>query len=277
MRSRDSILLFFAISVLVHLVLVLFGLGPASKLAELLERKKEEATVELTIFDKNQYKIADILPPEKEERPDKADYVGVYDSRVEEEQVAPSRRPAAGSGTEAATPEKTTEKSESPTKDTENEETVGSQKKLAAKKPETPKSAGGSGLDDFMESGLPEDYFPNYKVGEHTYLNVLRFPKISYFVRLKKIFNTTWNPRSALMYSGMNQLAKGQVEVSLGLSVDKTGNLAEMFVITSSGLPAYDQEAQRTIKDSSPFAAPPKELLDNTSRLRMVWTFTVYM
>ncbi|QQR80216.1 MAG: energy transducer TonB [Deltaproteobacteria bacterium] len=153
-------------------------------------------------------------------------------------------------------------------------------KKLAQKEPEkteTPKNSGGSGLNDFMESGLPEDYFPNYKVGEHTYLSVLRFPKVSYFVRLKKIFNTTWNPRSALMYSGMNQLAKGQVEVVLGLSVDKDGNLAEMFVINSSGLPLYDQEAQRTIKDSSPFAAPPKELLDASSRLRMVWTFTVYM
>lgn len=291
MKNRDPILLFFTVSILFHLVLYLFGIGPASKLAALVGKQKEEAPVEFSLFDgKSQYQIADIAKPEKEEKPDNAKFVGVYDSRVDEETVAPSRRPSAGSGESSQkSPESSdksqekqqTSKNEKPDQKTEDAQEGAdvSEQKVADKKSEkkSSPSSGQAGLNDYMESGLPEDYFPNYKVGEHTYLNVLRFPKVSYFVRLKKIFNTTWNPRSALMYSGMNQLAKGQVEVVLGVTVDKSGNLSEMFVINSSGLPTYDQEAQRTIKDSSPFAAPPKELLDEGAKLRMVWTFTVYM
>jgi len=134
------------------------------------------------------------------------------------------------------------------------------------------------GESDLFDSGLPEDYFHDYKIGDHTYLNVFKYPKVAYFVRLKKVFRTRWNPVPALRASMMTaQVSRGQVEVVLGVTVDPTGKLAELQMIRSSGLPLYDQEALQTIRDSSPFASPPAELLDNTQKLRMAWTFTVYL
>lgn len=76
---------------------------------------------------------------------------------------------------------------------------------------------------------------------------------------------------------GANQLSKGQVTVKLGVVVDRSGNLANVFMVNSSGLELYDREAMRTIRESSPFSVPPADLLDQTAQLRMLWTFTVYL
>ena len=125
---------------------------------------------------------------------------------------------------------------------------------------------------------LPEDFFPDYKIGDHTYLNVLRFPNVQYFVRLKRIFKTTFNPVPVLRnYVMTNQVSRGTVEVVLGVEVDGGGRLARLFIINSSGLQGYDQEAVRTVRDSAPFAKVPDNLKDEDGILRMSWTFTVYL
>jgi TonB family protein len=93
---------------------------------------------------------------------------------------------------------------------------------------------------------------------------------------MKKVFRTTFNPVPSIRQSFL-QIQKGQVEVVLGVTVDKSGKLADLMVLRSSGLTAYDQEALRTIRDSAPFAAPPPELLNAPGALRMAWTFTVYL
>lgn len=262
MNRKKGILLSFLVSVFLHLLLVFLG----AKSVEILARKEAiRPSEKIEWVDlKNNYQIADISPPEKEERPDKAKFLGLYDSKTTQEQVAP---------TPLAPPQR--EKSETP--DFENS---GGQKKeksnVGAMKSPSPKNfpEEGGGLND----ALPEDFYPDYKVGAKTYLNVLRFPKVGYFVRLKKIFKTTFNPGPSIRpYLFSNQISKGQIEVILGVALDSSGGLSEIFVINSSGLPNYDQEAIRTIRASSPFSAPPRELLDPANELRMVWTFTVYI
>lgn len=249
MRERHQILFFVFLSLLLHLLL--FGLGSFTRYV----KPKPPEEVEVKILTGSPYQIADIQPPLKEEKPKEAKFLGMYDSSVEKEQV--SAKPF------HPTPQEEGGKGTGP--------------KLASKMPERKTLPGGGQGTDLFEP-LPEDFYPDYKVGDRTYLNVLRFPKISYFVRLKKIFKTTFNPVPAIRsYYFTNQISRGQVEVVLGVSVDRTGKLSELFVINSSGLELYDREAIRTIRDSAPFAVPPTDLLDPSDHLRMVWTFTVYM
>lgn len=223
------------------------------------EERKDEA-VELTLLNPElPHQIADIEEPPVQEKPKKPNFLGIYDSRVEEETVAVTK-----------SQEKT--KAKSP----QSEE---SGPKLAQRPPEEAKEAettSGAEEGESWNQAYPEDYFPDYKVGPHTYLNVLRFPKIGYFVRLKKIFRTTFDPVPVLRQQAY-QISKGQVEVVLGVTVAPDGRLDNLVLISSSGLPLYDEEALRTIRDSAPFAAPPKELLDGAGKLRMSWTFTVYL
>ena len=133
--------------------------------------------------------------------------------------------------------------------------------------------AGGS-----PSSALPDDFYPDYKKGSRTYLNVLRHPDIQYFVLLKRVFKTTFDPIGALRAAFTNnQITRGSVETVLGVTLDAKGNLAELFVFKSSGISEYDQETLRTIRASAPFSTPPQKLLDAEGVIRMSWTFTVYL
>lgn len=229
--------------------------------------KPDERELEVTVIPPG-YQIADISPPKEEKKPEISKFLGLYDSRVPEEKVAPSRSPAGGQ--KAAVSSKSKEKEKTKRREGEGP-------KIAAKTPEKAQPKARVEGEDFFE-GLPEDFFPDYKIADRTYLNVLKFPRIGYFVRLKKIFRTTFNPIPSIRGSLFsNQVSKGQIEVVLGVTVDRMGKLADLFVIRSSGLPRYDREAIRTIRDSAPFAVPPRELLNGPGILRMAWTFTVYL
>lgn len=255
MKSSDTIRLYIIISLLIHILLVI---GASWKMKDFVMKDLNPSTpevVEVNLLPEHP-QIADIAPPEKQEKPKDAKFVGLYDSRVEEEIVAPGQ-PLRHRGSH---------KSEGGMKQEKKQEGKGS----GEAEPES--------LGDSFTDSLPQDFFPDRKIGDKTYLNVLRFPKISYFVRLKKIFHTTWNPAPTVRaYAGTNFISKGQMGVVLGVAINQSGGLAELFVMSSSGLPAYDQEALRTIRDSAPFAVPPSDLLDQTKTLRMVWTFTVYL
>lgn len=255
MRKRDKIFWALVLSVLLHLVFL--GMGAYFSFLNLPRPTPPEREVEVTVIPPG-YQIADITPPKKEETPEKARFLGMYDSRVSEEKVAPSRSPKKQKKEQAKKAE-------------------GEGPKLAAKQPEKTEPKARVEGDDFFE-GLPEDFFPDYKIADHTYLNVLKFPKVGYFVRLKKIFRTTFNPLPSIRSSLFaNQISQGQIEVVLGVTVDRMGKLANLIIIRSSGLALYDQEAIRTIRDSAPFAVPPPELLNSPGALRMAWTFTVYL
>lgn len=121
------------------------------------------------------------------------------------------------------------------------------------------------------------DFFPDYKVGGKTYLNVMKLQDVGYFVKMKRILKMRWNPVPAVQsYLASNRLSAGSIECVIGVALDENGKVTELFVIHSSGLGGYDQEALQTIRDSSPFSAPPTQFLKQ-GQLRMSWTFTVYL
>ena len=258
MKGRDQKIIWCVlISLLLHLLFIKWlGVTP---------RTTESAVTELELRLLKKKQIADIVPPRYSERPEQADFLGLYDSKVKEETVAvtpPQASPPPGKP-----------------QTTPSSERDASRYALAHPQFQYKKDTAPSGQEGWrIEDNLPEDYFPNYKLGPHTYLNVQRYPQITYFVRLKKIFRTTFDPVPALRQSfTLNQVSRGHVEVLLGVEVGRQGELQKVFVITSSGLAAYDREALRTIRDSAPFAAPPIELLAPDGSLRMTWAFTVYL
>jgi TonB family protein len=265
-RRSKKIIWCFLLSLLIHaLLLLLISMEPA-------EPKPQELRALDVELLKSKKRLADIAKPKEEKRPEKADFIGQYDSRVKEEVVA-----ATPSKPGVPRPQKSVEKPP------EREEAQKKQEKLAAlfteRKQKAQKKSESSKEPAWKKFGsLPEDFYPDYKIGPHTYLNVLRFPDVQYFVRLKRIFKMTFNPSPALRpYVYSNQVSQGHVEVVLGVVVDPQGRLASLFVIRGSGFGSYDQEALRTVRDSSPFAKPPSKLLGQDNKLRMSWTFTVYL
>ncbi len=250
--NRDQkIIVAVALSLLIHLLLLLSLSLPVPEIfvarneIEVLLRQKE---------------IAAISPPEQEERPDRSRFLGLYDSKVEEERVAvrppipPSRRRiVTGPGGE-----------ELPRK--------GEGLHYGMKRP-----LEGEGEED-LSTILPEEFFPNLKIGDKTYLNVERYPKVAYFVRLKNVIRLTWNPHRVIgQYIYSQGISAGQIETQIGMQIDPEGNLRKAFVARSSGLSLYDEEALRAIADSAPFSAPPEELLDRAGVLPILFAFTYYL
>jgi TonB family protein len=269
-RRSKKLIWCFLFSFLIHMLLLLL----------IVQEPKEPKEPDLRALDvellKTKKRLADIAKPKEEKRPKKADFIGQYDSTVKEEQVA-----ATPSKPGVPQPQKSLTKP--PTPQSVPEELPEKKEKLAtlfSKRKAQPQKKTESSKDSAWKKpgSFPEDFYPDYKVGPHTYLNVLRFPNVQYFVRLKRIFKMTFNPVPALRpYVYTNQVSRGHVEVVLGVVVDSSGRLARLFVIRGSGFGTYDQEALRTVRDSSPFAKPPSKILGSDNQLRMSWTFTVYL
>jgi TonB family protein len=83
--------------------------------------------------------------------------------------------------------------------------------------------------------------------------------------------------RPLVSYFRFNRVVVGSVNVTMAMEVSRNGNLNKLFVVKSSGIPGYDEEALRTVRASSPFAAPPAAILSTDGVLRMTWHFTTYL
>lgn len=294
--EHPSLALPFGVSLVIHaLMMIMFLVVPAH-----LPREQPQTVIEVwpTTADeiavatepKGAMRIADIDEPAVQKRPAKADFVGMYDSSVDEQTVSRSGgrgaggAPAGGGAVAAKAPKAARAKGaarRAPAKGAlDFDKDIVAMREPSADTATAMKegatSRQGAGTVSIGSGG--GDYFPDIKVGEHTYLNVLRYPDISYFVRLKRVFRMTFDPGASLRdYFSANRIARGSVEVVLAVSLNGSGDLAELFVLKSSDIPGYDQEAMRTVRASAPFSKPPDKFLASDGVLRMMWTFTVYL
>lgn len=272
MKQRDFIIA-LTLSFILHLLIVF-----AARYAPLVAGSQDASIVEI-FLDKPEggWQLADIPEPANQEKPDKSKFLGMYNQKAQEETVAgqkPEIRKEGKAGQSAGRAGQPTGEAGKTAKQ-EKQENAGPDTMYAPSE----KKEGNEivrGTPSRAEGGMPEDFYPDYKHGEHTYLNVLRYPEVEYFVRLKRMFKMTWNPTPVLQRE-LTSVSRGSVSVVMAVSVNRTGNIAELFVLKSSGLAGYDNEALRTIRASSPFSSPPNKFLKDDGMLRMSWTFIVYL
>ena len=255
MRGRE---LFTAlvVSLLLHiLICVAFYYLPELNLGE-----KTNALEAFLITPDGGWQIADIEEPKVQEKPEQSKFLGMYNQRAGEETVARSSSESGVQSSETRTKKSTDDyKLKTKTEDRKPDSEIAMQEPIKLERNEVSSGSPESGL-----SGIPEDYYPDYKYGDHTYINVLRYPDVEYFVRLKRIFKTTWNPVPALKADMQaTSISRGMVSVVMAVSVDKKGELSELFILRSSGLNNYDHEAIRTVRASSPFSSPPDKFLED--------------
>lgn len=262
-KKRPAILFFLFTSVLLHLLILLL----AKEFTVSVPPVENPVWVQLT---EPELPIVDIPKPDEETIPANASAESLYNQAVPEETVAPSplEPPSEGESQApiAATKNEEQKKPAPPTKDLPS-----IYSKEEEKKERIP------GLPDAVGQASPTmDFLPGFKVGNRTYINTDANPNIAYFIELKRKFRLTWNPAPSVRAHAA-QISRGRIEVVLGVSVDRFGNLADLIVIRSSDLENYDQEGARTVKVSSPFSSPPENLLGNDGLLHMAWTFAVYL
>lgn len=249
-------------SFLLH-VLLLVLIPKAIVVSEFKDEPIEVFAVEDSPKSQEAWRIADIAEPKIQQKPKSAKFLGIYDSAVSEEVVGIGERQG-----KTNPPKPVRQRWIESSKD----KLFAFNKDIFDDRPSPPKDA-----DEHTSGGL-DDFYPDFRRGVHTYLNVLRHPGVEYFVRLKHAFKLTFNPEPPLReYFSQNRVTRGSIDVVLGVSVNRTGELAELFVFRSSGVKTYDEEALRTVRASAPFATPPEKFLSDDGLLRMSWTFSVYL
>ena len=256
---------------MIHLLLLFFSqyFGNVPKFEEDMV---EVIPIDLKSFDAKDLRIADIDKPDLEKKPDKPKFLGMYDSSVKDESVA------TGAVAKRSGDGKAQKKSQAQEAGRPKPEKAPKKDIFAVNRKDFREGKDGSGKRSGDPGSPSGDFFPDFKRGAKTYLNVLRYPDVDYFVRMKRAFRMTFNPAPSLSsYFSSNHVSVGSVEVVLGVSVDKSGELSELFVFRSSGIAGYDEEALRTVRASSPFSTPPSKFVDDDGILRMSWTFTVYL
>ncbi len=269
-EDRRPLWPYILLSLVMHALVIVFLLPRAIEVPEIAEKAIEVIPIE-EVAELGKYRIADIEKPDVETRPEKSKFLGMYDSAVPDETVSVTRSPSRKMGDERSrvASKSRPRKARRPSK---SDKIFAFDSSIFDRREEDqearPSSSGGA-LDDF---------YPDFRRGSRTYLNVLRHPDVEYFVRLKRAFKIAFNPEPSLReHFSFNRVARGSIDVVLGVSVDRLGNLSELFIFRTSGIPTYDREAIRTVRASAPFSTPPEKFMDDDGLLRMSWTFTVYM
>lgn len=286
--NRNRKITFFVFTSIILHLLIFFLFRDVLELFDTREPPlKPEVWVQLQKV-KLPQRIADIPKPKKEEVPDKASAQALYNQKVAQETVS-ARAPSPSTKKGGGTPEKQKKvaKKETPKKKKATQKKLKTKEELYAIRKPTPPAPKTKQIPSPRMPGIPsespgpspsfnDDYFPNYKIGNRTYLNTLSNPNIRYFVELKRKFKLTFNPVPALR-GRINEISRGKIDVVLGVSVDRNGRLADLIVIRSSGIQSYDSEGIRTVRSSAPFSAPPANLLKKDGMIHMAWTFIVYL
>ena len=285
---------------LIHAPLLWFfmhhGFDSATKNLASQDEKKNVVMIDLNPKIQSLPKrIVDIAKPDNEQVPDQASAQALYHSKVKEEKVSPhfskqnlplgtppqvTQKPKTVAAQKTSpTPPKTKPldlkqqlaelKKENDIKEAEKFA------KLYGKNPTTTAPTLKTRIGS-PDGGNTDEFLPDYKVGDRTFLNTLANPHIFYFVELRQKFRFTFSPASVLRRR-LNEISRGKLEVVWGVSVDSDGNLKDLILLRGSGIADYDKEARRTITASAPFSKPPFNLLDKNCQLNMAWTFVVYL
>jgi TonB family protein len=261
---------YLLLSLILHVVILVVILPKAMSVPQFAEKKIEIIPIE-AVPDMKKFRIADIQKPKVQTKPKKSKFLGMYDSAVKDETVGVSRR-------QSKRRQGSKSKSRSAGQFKKARKPAGKDKLFAFDRSLFEKERAQAEQKPSPSGGALDDFYPDFKRGVHTYLNVLRHPDVEYFVRLKRAFKIAFNPTPSLReHFSHNRVTRGSVDVVLGVSVDGSGNLRELFVFRSSSIPSYDREAMRTVRSSAPFSTPPSKFIDDDGLLRMSWTFTVYL
>lgn len=142
------------------------------------------------------------------------------------------------------------------------------QAREARKKPE---KRGGPSGQAAADQAIPDRSLP---LGGENLLNTEESRFHSYYSRLYEAVAPIW--KSYVQEVPQRQaLRKGDYITSAEVFFDREGNLAEVVIIESSGIPEFDQAVRASWSRVKRAPNPPKDLLGPRGRVRTGWTFTV--
>jgi TonB family protein len=145
--------------------------------------------------------------------------------------------------------------------------------KLILDVPDSILKQGPQGTPGRLAMVAPSNYLPEIAMGDETLLNTREYAYATYFIRMKRQMESTWNPRAVI---DAERLTRDQYVTTLGITLRNDGSVEDVRVVEDSGNPRLDHEAVESVRKAAPYLNPPTQLVEADERIHIpVWHFIV--
>lgn len=296
MGNRDFIVVFFALSLLAHILFLrFFELDtPALNARELSEAQKQQVIpvkVEVKALDQKEadklgaHQIIE-LPPGPDQQPEHAQYLAERAMTAEKETMAAPGRSFAGHGAPPVPSQDlfqpdSSSASQPGGQGREGKNSPGLLDRLKLKPVEAASLFNnnpglGPGAQGPSGHGGGIDFLGGAAVGDITMANAFKFKYAGFFNELKRSIAFYWNPEPAL-YLVPYPRANSELVTKVRFVIDHSGLLADLEVLSSSQYQAVDRAALSAIRNSTPVFNVPEELLDQNHQLSIICEFRILL
>lgn len=299
---NNKMKLFYAVSLVVHLILSLFLTFTKSPQKEITQNE-----IEFTIEDNkdSQKKVDDINlakqfveQPEKainNEIDDKAKYLSRHNQKVLKQTIAQKRGEFLNSDGKSDiknkdfTPKKTMDLTKfKPTFNAHEvydkyEKDQAQKAKEITKKIDLKKALNSESEEQQQQSGGKQasqtlDYIKDLDPGLETLLSSREFTYYTFYSRVRNKLNQFWNPKVleqlSKIYQQGRKLASSEDKISkLLITLDSNGKVLKVQVVGESGHSELDQAAVEAFREAAPFPNPPKGMIDPDGTIKIRWDF----
>lgn len=122
-----------------------------------------------------------------------------------------------------------------------------------------------------------DDRLADVAKGDNTVLSTREFKFYSYYHRIKETLRQYWKPnverKLAMLWSRGTQMRDAELVTQVIVMLDKSGAVARITRMGSSGLQDLDDAAMEAFKQAAPFPNPPAGMIDPDGYVRIRWDF----
>ncbi len=136
---------------------------------------------------------------------------------------------------------------------------------------------------NWASNSLGEDvrggqYIQGLKEGETSALNTKEFVFFSYFERVRKQLDQTWQPLvrgqiEKIYKNGRHLASQTDFTTRTLVTINSKGDIVRVQVLQASGTMDLDSAAINALNKAGPYPNPPKGLMDETGNAQIRWDF----
>jgi TonB family protein len=148
---------------------------------------------------------------------------------------------------------------------------------LEKKPPEKAKNWASNALGEAVKGG---QYMQGLKEGETSALNTKEFVFFSYFERVRRQLDQTWQPLvrgqiDRIYKSGRHLASETDFVTRTLITINIKGEIVRVQLLQESGAVDLDAAAINALNRAGPYPNPPKGLLDDSGNAQIRWDFVL--
>ncbi len=128
------------------------------------------------------------------------------------------------------------------------------------------------------EASQTTDYLKDVEKGMETMLTTREFVYYTFYARIRRQLNQHWGGKvreklSKIFKEGRSIASNEDKVTKLLITLNRTGQLVKVQVVSDSGVRDLDQAAVEAFQEAAPFPNPPTGIVDPDGTIKIRWDF----